>query len=372
MSAKMGCPAVDEVEQVSATEVLWGGKLHTYFGGCDYLRMAWHPRIRRAIAMAYQSGVSNVSASRCTTGNHPLYAKVEEALRSFFEVPDAVLVGNGYAANLAIGQAFRGEFDRILIDERAHPSLRDAAALLGVGAEDFAHRSVVDLEKKLRRKTGRVLVATDAVFAQDGALAPLREYFSVIPETTMLLVDDAHGAGVLGEGGRGSANACGICGERLIQTITLSKAFGVSGGTVLGSRRLLKRIRDRAGSYVASTPLAPPMAAGALASVTAMGRGATRLKKLRRNMDFLCAQLEVSPLEFPVLAAVSRKSKPVVEGLRRGGIHPPFIRYPGGAAEGFFRFSISSEHTRDQLQRLAHQLRPHLSDGHLSRGLLCD
>lgn len=361
MSQPQAIPPINQVEQINPTEVRWGGGSYTYFGGCDYLRLSWSPKIRKRISKEFLTGVSNVGASRTTTGEHAIYAQVEGALRSFFGVPDVLLVGNGYAANLVVGQTLAGEFDRVLIDEKVHPSLRDAARLAGAAPEEFAHRNVNDLRRKLRRRKGRVLLMTDAVFAPDGAISPLSEYLHALPKSGMLLADDAHGAGVLGESGRGSGSHWSIDDDRLIQTITLSKAFGVSGGAVLGEATNLRKIRLSAGAYLASTPLAPPLAAGVIESVRMMERGSARRRRLRRNMDLLGNEAGIPSLSFPVLAAASEQVDLVIAELRQAGIHPPFIKYPGGQSDGFFRFSISSEHTASELKRLARLLRPLLS-----------
>lgn len=362
MSQAHAIPPISQVEQIDPTRVRWGGGIYTYFGGCDYLRLSWCPKIRKRIAKEFLTGVSNVGASRTTTGEHEIYARAEGALRNLFGVPDALLVGNGYAANLVVGQTLAGEFDRILIDEKAHPSLRDTARLAGVVPEEFAHRSVNDLRRKLRRRKGRVLLMTDAVFAPDGAISPLSEYLHALPERGILLADDAHGAGVLGEGGRGSGSHWAIDDDRLIQTITLSKAFGVSGGAVLGEATILRRIRLCAGAYLASTPLAPPLASGVIESVRMMERGSARRRRLRRNMNLLGNEAGIPSLSFPVLAAVSEQVDSVITELQQAGIHPPFIKYPGGQSDGFFRFSISSEHTVSQLKGLGRLLRPLLSE----------
>ncbi len=346
-------PAIEDLEQVSPTEVVWGGKKFLYFGGCDYLRMSWHSQVRRAVTEACKNGVNNVGASRCTTGNHPVYAKTEGALSAFFEVPDAVLTGNGYLANIAVGQALRGRVDAVLLDERAHPSLRDAADMLGVRQEEFATCSAANLAKRLRKGPRTVLVMTDAVFATDGRLAPLDEYRKLLPKESMLLADDAHGAGVLGPQGKGSGKYWKIGGPQLIQTITLNKGIGVGGGAVLGSRRLADMIRQKAGAYVASTPISPGMAGGVQASLKILQRSDRRVLQLRRNLDFFCDHLGIERRRFPVVSVESTDATKLIDCLIRSGIHPPFIRYPGGAEGGIFRFSISSAHRRTELKRLA-------------------
>ena len=213
-----------------------GGRTLLYFGGCDYFRLSWQPRIRRALRRGMERWGVNVAASRRTTGNRRLYEQLEQGLADFFEVESAVLVSSGYATGLAVGQALSGEFTHAFIDTRAHGALLDATLFLGCPVARFAHRDVSDLARRIGRtgRSSRVLVLTDGMFSHDGSVAPLRAYARLLGRNGRLLVDDAHGAGVLGEHGRGSAECEGVEDARLIRTITLSKAFGVYGGAILG------------------------------------------------------------------------------------------------------------------------------------------
>ena len=328
----------EPLELLDATHVRWRGRRLVYFGGCDYLRLSVHPRIRRAM----EALPVNVSASRSTTGNHPIYAEVEAAIARYFRAPTATLCANGYLTAIAVAQAWRGEVDTVLIDERAHGCLRDAARLLGCRIREFRHRDVEDLKRKVGE--GRLLLMTDGVFAADCSLAPLKDYLRVLPRSAKLLVDDAHAAGVLGEHGRGSGEHFGIGRERLVQTVTFSKAFGVYGGAILGSRALRDRL-VKSGALVGNTPL-PPMLAAGICEALKLATPARR-RRLFRNV----ARLRPG-LEFPVLARESASPRRLSEALLRAGIHPPFIRYPGGAAKGFFRFAVGSEHTAGQLRDL--------------------
>ena len=283
----------ESLEVVDATHALWRGRRLVYFGGCDYFRLSQHPRIRKTTA----TGLVNVAASRMTTGNHPDYAKAEAAIAEYFGAPAATLCSSGYLAAIAVGPALRGEVDAVLLDERAHGCLREAAQLIGCPVREFRHRNAEDVERKAGR--GRVLLMTDGVFAADGAIAPLREYLRVLPRSAKLLVDDAHAAGVMGANGRGTWEHCGVGRGRIIQTITFSKAFGVYGGAILGSTALRNRLLKRSGAVIGNTPLPPMLARGIVASL----RLATtaRRRRLMRNVAMVS-----DGLTFPVLAFESR------------------------------------------------------------------
>ena len=334
----------EPLEMIDATHVRWRGRRMVYFGGCDYLRLSVNPTIRAAM----EKGVINVAASRMTTGNHPVYAHVEKAIAAWFRVPSATLCSSGYLTAIAVGQALEGEVDRVLIDERAHGCLRDAARLTGAEVVEFCHRDVADLARRIR--SGRLLLMTDGVFAADGAIAPLRDYLKALPRGARMLVDDAHGAGVLGENGRGSTEFAAVGHGQIIRTITFSKAFGVYGGAILGSMALRRRLMERSRAVVGNTPLPPMYAHGILAAL----KLATPAKRRRLMSN---ARRLMPGAEFPVLSFESENAERVCGALIEAGIHPPWIRYPGGASKGFFRFAVSSGHTPAQLRDLVAVLR---------------
>jgi 8-amino-7-oxononanoate synthase len=344
------------------TSVLQHGRKLCYFGGCDYFRMASHPQVLQALRDGLRQFGLNVSASRMTTGNHPVYERLERSLAAFFGSKTATLAPNGWMPNAMVTQALAGQFSHVLLDERAHASLADAARLLDCPVVKFRHRDASDLARAIRRLGAiKPLLMTDGMFSHDGSVAPVREYLAVLPRGGRVLVDDAHGAGVLGPTGRGTPQHAGVSTARIIQTITLSKAFGVFGGAVLGPGKLRNALIARSGIFTGSTPLPPPLACAALKSVAIL-RANRRLRgRLNRNVAHFRRKLRrggipVPELPGPIVSLVPRNR---LEGERLGqhllaaGIHPPFITYPGGPKNGYFRFAISSEHTMAQLDLLA-------------------
>ncbi len=352
----------EPLQQVDRTCVQTGSGQLAYFSGCDYFRMASHPRVVRAAREALRTCGLNVAASRVTTGHHALYDQLERRLAEFFQAEDALLLPSGYTTGLAVAQALAGRFTHAFIDERAHVCLLDAARFLDCPLVKFNHRDAAALARRLRAcgKEAKPLVLTDGMFARDGAVAPLKEYLEVLPRNGVILVDDAHGAGVIGIHGRGALEHAGVGRRQIIQTITLSKAFGAYGGAVLGTRELRARIVQAGRLFPGSTPVPLPLAGAALAAVELLAADGRFLQRLRRNTDRVRGALrrngwDVPETPGPIVALPTMDARPSSALQRRllaGGIYPPLICYPGAPAGGYFRFVISSEHTAAQLENL--------------------
>jgi 7-keto-8-aminopelargonate synthetase-like enzyme len=358
----------ESLPQVDRTWVSAGGRRLSFFAGCDYYRLGSHPAVARAIGAGLRRFGLSVAASRVTTGNHRLYGQLERRLAGFFQAEAALVLPNGYSTSLAVAQALRGQFTRVLIDEAAHVCLADAAPWFDCPVQAFGHRDAVDLARRVGRtgRSARLLLITDGMFARDGSVAPLREYAAVLPSSAWMLVDDAHGAGVVGAQGRGTLEAAGVGRQRVIQTLTLSKALGVYGGAVLCSRAVRSRLVQQSHLFAGSTPLPLPLVAGALAALALLTAG--RRRRLRRNAEQVRGALReagwaVPPVPGPIIALnpLGRRAAAALRGdLLRAGVYPSLIRYPGGPAEGYFRFVISSEHSPAQLAALIGALRAHM------------
>lgn len=343
----------EPLQQIDRTWVHWRGQTLAYFAGCDYFRMASHPEVLAAARDALDQYGLNVAASRWTTGNHLLYNQLENAIAEFFDSKSALLVSNGYLTNTAVIQGLRDQITHILIDDRSHSSLSEAAKACA-NVIQFAHRNPQDLAQKIPANS-RPLIMTDGVFSQNGSLAPLREYHQALPKDAYLLVDDSHGAGVLGAHGRGTPEFFGIKSDRLIQSVTLSKAFGAYGGAIVASPEICQSIADHSPLIIGATPFPLPCAAAALASLRIL-KDSPHRACLKENCDLLKPNLD-----FPILA-VTPENKTSQERLANSllahGIFPSHIRYQHGPPQGYFRFAISSEHTSAQLDALANALSP--------------
>jgi 7-keto-8-aminopelargonate synthetase-like enzyme len=359
----------EPLQQIDRTFVLLRGRKLSYFAGCDYFRLASHPEVLRAVHAGVDRFGLNVAASRRTTGNHPLYEQLEQQLAGFFGADAAVLVSNGYLANLAVTQALAGEFTHAIIDQRAHSSLFDAAALLGCPVLPFPHRHATAAARIAHQcgASARLLLLTDGLFSHSGEIAPLDELLRLLPSRTTLLVDDAHGAGVLGKAGRGTDEYLGVPTRRLIRTITLSKALGVYGGAILGSRSIRSKIIARSRLFAGNTPLPLPLAAAAMTSLEIVRSDPKLRRRLARNASYVKAAARQAgfPMNdgpgpiLPLSLGNGGEAARLKSGLLAAGIHPPFINYLGGPADGYFRFVISSEHSPEQLDTLARVLATH-------------
>jgi 8-amino-7-oxononanoate synthase len=349
------------LQQLDRTFVRFRGRKLTYFGGCDYFRLSSHPDVLRALHEGAEKFGLNVAASRITTGNHVLFEKLENELVRFFGVEDAALFSNGYATNLAFAQAFADEFTHAFIDARCHASPQDATQLLRCPVASFRHRDVPDLRRKMKSlvRNAKPLVLTDGLFAHDGSVAPVAEYLEVLPSRAHVLVDDAHGAGTVGRTGKGTPEVCGVRDERVVQTISLSKAFGVYGGAVLGARRIVERIRGRSRIFRGNTPLPLPLATAALASIRILKSDHSLRARLNENTARVkgalrAARLIIPENSSPIVAITPRtgeQGKRITAALLRAGIFPSLIRYADEQPK-YFRFAISSEHTEQQLDAL--------------------
>ena len=347
---------------IGDNEVRFQGRRLLYFSGCDYFRLARHPKLAAAAITALDRDGLNIAASRATTGNHKIYARLEGELAGFFDSETAVLLPDGYFAPLAVAQALAGEFTHAFIDEFAHGALADSAQHLGCQVRSFPHRDAASLNRLLglAGSKARPLVLTDGMFAHDGSTAPLGEYLKRLPKSGWILVDDAHGAGVLGANGRGTLEAEGVGRGHIIQCATLSKAFGAYGGVVLATRALRAKILSCSRVFIGTTPLPPPLAGAGLAALRLLRNGQRLRARLFGNLTYARTRLRaagwmVAQTPGPIIRLAPMKDSRV-EALKSrllaAKIYPPFLKYSEASADGIFRFVISSGHRRDQLDRL--------------------
>jgi 7-keto-8-aminopelargonate synthetase-like enzyme len=352
----------ESLQQVERTFVRYGGRKLSYFSGCDYFRLASHREVIAALKEGVQKYGLNVAASRLTTGNHVLYERLEKNLAAFFEVESALLVSGGYVTNLIVAQALVGSFSHAIVDEKAHPSLWDAASMLDCPIVKLRHRDAADLEQVARRcgPGARLMLMTDGMFAHDGSVAALARYLEILPKDASVLVDDAHGGGVIGKTGKGSLEYETVGRKRIVQTITLSKAFGTYGGAILATESLRRRILEKSKMFLGSTPLPLPLANAGMRSVRILKDDNSLRERLIANVNYvkeaLCAAGKLSEVTpGPIVAVVPRSPRDATRMRRellKASIYPPFVKYATGPANGYFRFVISSEHSRQQLRSL--------------------
>jgi 8-amino-7-oxononanoate synthase len=361
----------EPIQQIDRTYVLSSGRKLIYFAGCDYFRLASHPKVINAFLPTLRKVGLSVSASRKTTGNHQLFGQLESALAQFFHGPRAVLVGTGYITNLVVAQALQGQFSHALLDERAHPSLQDASVLLGVPVRRFRHRDPAHLAQVLQRcgANATPLLLTDGMFSHDGSLAPMADYLKVLPRKALILLDEAHSAGVLGNNGRGTLEHLALPAERVIRTLTLSKAFGVYGGAILCTAEVRNAILQRSSMFAGHTPVPLPLVHAALVSLRLLKANPRMRARLLAQTALAKSDLRKAGLPIPEnpspiipwIPGTPTAARKLKASLREAGIYPSFIRYPGGPEHGYFRFVLSSEHTALQIRKLVNCLKATLT-----------
>lgn len=231
--------------------------------GNDYLGLARHPEVTRGAAEAAHRWGAGATGSRLVTGSTELHARLETELAAFCGFEAALVLSSGYAANLAAVTALTAPGTLIVSDAGNHASLIDGCRLSRARTQVAPHADPQAVRAALTGHDGRALVVTDAVFSVDGDAAPLPALAEACrTRGAGLLVDDAHGLGVLGEGGRGAPWAAGLAGDGdVVTTVTLSKSLGSQGGVVLGPARVIEHLVNTARSFIFDTGLAPAAAA---------------------------------------------------------------------------------------------------------------
>jgi len=339
---------------------LRNGRRLLSFSCNDYLNLSQDPAVKAAAIDALERYGIGSGASRLVTGNHPVFAALEERLARLKQTQAACVFGSGYLANIGIIPALIGAGDLVLVDELAHACLFAGARLSRATVMPFRHSDLAHLQALLdqhRARHPRVLIATDGVFSMDGDLAPIPGLAALAERfDAWLMTDDAHGIGVVG-GGRGSTFVAGVRADVPLQMGTLSKAIGAYGGYLCASACVIELIHNRARSFVYSTGLPPAMAAAAVAALdrieTDPAYAALPLAKARsftRRVGLPEAESPIVPLIVGDAQAALRASRLLeAEGFLVIAIRPPTV--PAGTAR--LRFAFTAQHPDHEIERLA-------------------
>ncbi|WP_328917565.1 MULTISPECIES: 8-amino-7-oxononanoate synthase [unclassified Streptomyces] len=255
----------------------------TDLAGNDYLGLTRHPEVTRAGADACLRWGAGSTGSRLVTGSTALHAELEAEIADFTGFEAALVLASGYAANLAAVTALTAPGSLLVSDAANHASLIDGCRLSRARTEVVRHADPEAVRKALDGHDGRAVVVSDSVFSVDGDAAPLPGLAAACREYgAALLVDDAHGFGVLGEGGRGAVHAAGLAGAPdVVCTATLSKAMGAQGGVVLGPAAVIEHLVNAARTFIFDTGLAPAATAAALAALRVLRREPERADRAR-------------------------------------------------------------------------------------------
>ncbi|RZS32514.1 8-amino-7-oxononanoate synthase [Herbihabitans rhizosphaerae] len=267
--------------------------------GNDYLGLARDKRVTGAAAAAALRWGAGSTGSRLVTGSTELHAELEYELARFCGTQSALVFSSGFAANLGVVTSLGGRGSSIVSDSFVHASLIDGCRLSRAEVAVVGHADPGAVEHALTtRRTERALVVTDSIFSVDGDLGPLPELAAACRRTGAgLVVDDAHGFGVLGDGGRGAVAAAGLIGgPDVVTTMTLSKSLGAQGGAVLGPRRVIRHLVDHARSFIFDTGLAPASVAAALTALSVLREEPERATRALDNAANLANGLRAAGL----------------------------------------------------------------------------
>ena len=351
------------VEAVDGPRLRVDGTALLSFCSNDYLGLTQHPALVEAAQRAAASYGVGAGASPLVSGQTAAHAMLELELASFVGLPRALYFHAGYAANVGVVPALVGRGDAVFSDALNHACLIDGARLSRAEVQVYAHTDVEALERLLAASTARrKLVITDAVFSMDGDIAPVPQLLALCERhDALLMIDDAHGFGVLGRGGRGTAAHFGLRSPRLIYMATLGKAAGVAGAFVAGEDSVIEWLLQSARTYIFSTA-APAMIAQALrASLRVIDAEAWRREHLFRLIGQLRAGLAglpwhnpASPTAIqPLIIGSNQAALEVMAALRAQGLWAPAIRpptVPVGTAR--LRITLSAAHSEADVGRL--------------------
>jgi 8-amino-7-oxononanoate synthase len=344
--------------------VLLDGKPVLLLCSSNYLGLADHPRVREAAAEAAMRYGAGSGASRLVSGNMTVHRRLEEQLAEFKGYDACVLFGSGYLANAGVVSALAREGDVVFSDALNHASIVDGCRLARAETFVYRHLDVDHLEWGLRQAEGRgSLIVTDGVFSMDGDVAPLLDIVEIARRyDARVMVDEAHGTGVLGPGGRGAVAEEGL--EREVDLIvgTLGKALGSYGAFVCCDQQMARYLVNTARTLIFSTALPPPAVAAAMAALDLLREQPRRIEKLRRNGAVLRAALGKAGLDVPddetpivplivgdPAAAVAASERALERGVFAQAIRPPTV--PAGGSR--LRLAVMASHTKSELREAA-------------------
>jgi 7-keto-8-aminopelargonate synthetase-like enzyme len=348
--------------------IISNGKRYSCFAGNNYLGLASHPLVKEAVIRAVQKYGVNFAASRHTTGTSDLHLELESALASFKGKDDAVVFASGYQGNSILLEILKGSYSTIFIDQSAHASIIAAIPADVVKVMYYDHCDAGHLDYLLDYNRGSSpLVITDGIFALTGEIAPLNQIYEVaVKHNAIVVVDDAHATGVLGDTGKGTPEHFNLPAyENVHQTETMSKALGGYGGFISGSLAVTAMIREGSATYQASTALPPPIAAAGIASLailrenpglrTRLLDNAWRIREAVTEMDFQTTHFRTPVI--PVIFDTPEKARGLSRYLEENGVIAPFMNYPVRKAMHQIRIAVSASHTDDQISMLLELLK---------------
>ena len=329
----------------------------------DYLGLANHKEVKQTFIEGVKTYGAGSGAAHLVNGHSKAHHALEEELAEFTGYPRALLFSTGYMANLGLAQALVGKGDSILEDRLNHASLIDAGLLSGARFQRYAHNDVEQLEQKLGNAKGETLVLTDGVFSMDGDIANIPSISNACKQhEAWLMVDDAHGFGVLGEHGQGSLEHFQLTQNDVpIYMATLGKALGTSGAFIAGSEALIETLIQKARPYIYTTATPPAVAEATRASLRLIQTRPELREQLNDNIQYFRNSAEQAGIDLtdsqtaiqPVILGEEERALKFSQRLFENGllvtaIRPPTI--PKGTAR--LRITLSAAHTKSQINKL--------------------
>ncbi len=357
----------NRIRTLSSPQGAWlvvDGKRVLNFCSNNYLGLANHPRMLKAAREAMEKYGVGPAAVRTIAGTTELHVELERRLAAFKGVESAITFQSGFTANLGTLPAMVGKDDAIISDELNHASIIDGSRLSGAQIIRYAHCDPQDLKRVLdenRSKFPRLLVVTDGVFSMDGDIAPLDQIYQVVQQyEAVLMVDDAHGEGVLGRGGRGIVDHFDLHGKVDIEIGTLSKAFGVVGGVVAGNPLVVEWLHQRGRPFLFSSAMTIPDTAACLAAVDLLEESTELVDKLWANARYFKDEMKTMGFDTgksttpitPVMLGEAPLAQQFSRELFENGVFGMAIGFPTvPRGKARIRVMISAAHAKEDLDQ---------------------
>lgn len=361
-----------EIESAQGPHVRIAGRECLLLCSNNYLGLANHPELVEASCRAARDFGVGSGASRLVSGSMSLHHRLEEELATFKETDAALIFNSGYAANNGIIQGLFGPDDLIFSDALNHASIIDGCRLSGAQVEIYPHNDMAQLEEKMsaasKHRRGRWLIVTDGVFSMDGDIAPLDQLVDLKERyDAWLMVDDAHGGGVLGARGRGTAEHFAVMGKVDLQMGTFGKAYGSYGAYLAASRPVIDLLINRARAFIFSTSLPPAVVAANIAALQLVdsSEGVLRRQRLEENRCLFVGRLRQAGLDLcgsqtQIVPVLTRDPEPTMkaaaslleQGICLSGIRPPTV--PVGSCR--LRATLMSDHDPQEIVAAADRI----------------
>ena len=357
-------------EPIDAVRVKRNNREFIMMASNNYLGLTHDLRVQQAAKYAVEQYGTGSGGARLTSGTFPLFNELELGIADFKHTEQALVFNTGYMANVGTITALMNKNSIIISDELNHASIIDGCRLSGARIERYNHKDIEHAEHILKNyKSSHKMIITDGVFSMDGDIAPLDKLYELGKEyNTLLMVDDAHSTGVLGNG-RGTAHHFGLT-DVDVQLGTLSKALGSVGGYVAGRKELIEYLVNYSRSFIFSTALSPADIGAALEALNIVKNEPLVVKQLNENTAYMANKLQSMGIEcddetpiFPIIVGDNERALSLAHELEARGIIITAIRPPTvPVGESRLRMTVTAAHSQEQLDYVANTLRGLLVD----------